>query len=125
MDETPADNWDTVRLVNRLSDATLDTGRHFEFTATPMQNVPLGLIKSRKFSSMPLDESQLAVYYACYRHLAKMTKRSGLGAAKGPFPHRIMTYLLLETGALALLHVVESICKRKGLDLEKVKNIRS
>jgi hypothetical protein len=35
-----------------------------------------------------------------------------------------MTYLLLETGALSMLRVVESICKKRGLDLEKVKNIK-
>ncbi len=54
--ETPEDNWETVALVNRMSRSEVD-GRPFEFTITPMQNVPLGHIRSKKWSSMRLDES--------------------------------------------------------------------
>ena len=43
--ETDEDNWDTVALINRLSNSYVD-GRPFEFTVTPMLNVPLGRIKS-------------------------------------------------------------------------------
>ncbi|MGI0086049.1 MAG: B12-binding domain-containing radical SAM protein, partial [Nitrososphaerales archaeon] len=61
--ESAEDNWETVALINQMSDSEVD-GKPFEFTITPMQNVPLGLIKSRDFASITLDESQLAVYYA-------------------------------------------------------------
>lgn len=46
-------------------------GRPFEFTVTPTQNVPLGHLKSREFSSLRLYQSQFAVYYASYRHQAR------------------------------------------------------
>jgi radical SAM superfamily enzyme YgiQ (UPF0313 family) len=39
--ETPEDNWETVALINRMSNSEVDEGRPFEFTITPMQNVPV------------------------------------------------------------------------------------
>ena len=46
MDETDEDNWDTVALINRLSNSLCD-GKPFEFTVTPLLNVPLGRIKAK------------------------------------------------------------------------------
>jgi len=117
--ETPEDNWETVALINRLSSSQVG-GRPFEFTVTPMQNVPLGLIKSRNFSSARLDESQLAVYYACYRHLAKITGRNSLRAANGRNPiSKLLTGGLIAIGGRAMLEIVARICEQGGLDLEK------
>jgi radical SAM superfamily enzyme YgiQ (UPF0313 family) len=118
--ETPEDNWETVALINRMSHSEVD-GRPFEFTATPMQNVPLGKLKSRSFGSFALDESQLAVYYACYRHLYRVASRkaasprsNGTSSAAG-----IGTGALLAVGAWATLQVIALECRKGGLDLEK------
>jgi radical SAM superfamily enzyme YgiQ (UPF0313 family) len=120
VDETPDDNWETVALVNGLSAMSVD-GRPSEFTVIPMQNVPLGLIKSKKFSSMILDESQLAVYYACYRHLMKITLRDSIKESKGNIVKRAMMSSILGIGSFGLLQIIEIICKKRGLDVEKIK----
>ena len=118
--ETQEDNWETVALINWLSESEVD-GRPFEFTATPMQNVPLGRIKSRDFSSVPLNQSQLAVYYACYRHLYKVAARNAANPrGNGTFSMMGMwTGGLLALGAWAMLRTVALECKKGGLDLEK------
>lgn len=118
--ETPEDNWETVALINRLSASTLDNGTPFEFTVTPMQNVPLGLLKSRDFASVKLDPSQLAVYYASYRHLMKVAIRNATRASSERNPStRYVTGALLGVGAWATFRLVRGICKKGGLDLEK------
>jgi radical SAM superfamily enzyme YgiQ (UPF0313 family) len=120
MDETPDDNWETVAMVNRLSNMEVGS-LPSEFTVTPMQNVPLGLIKSRAFTAEMLDESQLAVYYACYRHLSKMIKRDAVRDSKGNIARRTAMSMTLNLGGWGLLHFIEGLCKKRGLDLEKVK----
>jgi radical SAM superfamily enzyme YgiQ (UPF0313 family) len=118
--ETPEDNWETVALINRMSHSEVD-GRPFEFTATPMTNVPLGRIKSRSFSSFAPDQSQLAVYYACYRHLYRVATRNATGPrANGTASAAgIGTGALLAIGAWAMLQIVSMECKKGGLDVEK------
>jgi radical SAM superfamily enzyme YgiQ (UPF0313 family) len=119
-DETPEDNWETVRLVNRM--ATLEVnGRPAEFTVTPMQNVPLGTIKSRRLTYEALDSSQLAVYYACYYHLMKITSRNAVRDSAGNPFKRMLVATSLRLGSWQLLRMVENICKRRGVDVEKVK----
>jgi radical SAM superfamily enzyme YgiQ (UPF0313 family) len=119
-EETPEDNWETVALINRLSNSTLDNGMPFEFTVTPMQNVPLGLLKSRDFASLKLDTSQLAVYYACYKHLAKVaTRNASRASSEVGFASRYVTGALIGLGGWALFHVVRNTCRKGGLDLEK------
>jgi radical SAM superfamily enzyme YgiQ (UPF0313 family) len=117
--ETSEDNWDTVALINCLSNSKLDVGRPFECTVTPMQNVPLGMIKSRTFSSSVLDESQLAVYYASYRHLAKMAARDAAKEGSGNILSRYGTAALIAVGGRAMVEAGSAICWRGGLDLEK------
>ncbi len=123
--ETPEDNWETVALINMMSDSETENGTPFEFTVTPMQNVPLGRIKSRDFTSLPLDQSQLAVYYAAYRHLARMTvrnwaaSRTTAGGGAMARIRRTTTAGFLAVGGLAMLHVVSNVCRKGGLDLEK------
>jgi radical SAM superfamily enzyme YgiQ (UPF0313 family) len=121
MDETPEDNWETVAMVNRLSEMEFTGGRPLEFTATPMQNVALGLIKSKSYGAHMLDESQLAVYYACYRHLTKMIRRDGVRDSKGNAARRAAMSTVLNLGGWGLLHYIEGICRKRNLDLERVK----
>ncbi len=118
--ETAEDNWETVAMVNRLSEMKYD-GRPSEFTVTPMQNMPLGLIRSKQYSSHILDESQLAVYYACYRHLMKMTLRDGMRDSSGHVLARVMMGSAINLGSWGLMRYIERLCKRRGVDLEKVK----
>lgn len=120
MAEVPDDNWETVAMVNRLSNMEVGT-KHSEFTVTPMQNVPLGRIKSRAFTSEMLDESQLAVYYACYRHLSKMVRRDALKDSVGNPIRRTAMSTTLNLGGWGLLRIIESMCKKRGLNIEKVK----
>jgi radical SAM superfamily enzyme YgiQ (UPF0313 family) len=121
--ETDEDNWDTVALINQMSNSFIEgTNRPFEFTATPMQNVPLGLIKSRAFSSITLNESQLAVYYASYRHLAKMAMRDAVRDSRSTNPLvKYGTAGIVYTGGWGMMKFVEAICKKAHLDLEKTK----
>jgi radical SAM superfamily enzyme YgiQ (UPF0313 family) len=119
-EETPEDNWDTVALINRMSNSEVD-GRPFEFTVTPMQHVPLGVLKNKQFHKLKLDESQLAVYYASYRHLAKMASRDALKDAKGNPVVRVVTAGLIGFGGWLMMKVVESICRKHGVDIDKVK----
>ncbi|MCL5252685.1 MAG: B12-binding domain-containing radical SAM protein [Candidatus Thermoplasmatota archaeon] len=119
-EETDEDNWETVELINRLSSSQVD-GRPFEFTVTPMQNVPLGHIKSRDFHNVGLSKSQLAVYYASYRHLAKMAMRNSAKAGTGGFLTRAGTGLLIPFGGWLMLKGIERMCRKMGLDVEKVK----
>ncbi len=118
--ETPEDNWDTVALINRMSNSTTESGRPFEFTITPMQNVPLGLLKSRDFSSLKMDHSQLAVYYAAYRHLVKIAMRDATSASaeQNPFT-KYVTGGMMALGAWGMFRVVKNRCIKRGLDLEK------
>ncbi|MCL4344484.1 MAG: B12-binding domain-containing radical SAM protein [Nitrososphaerota archaeon] len=120
-DETDEDNWETVSLINRLSNSEVN-GKPFEFTVTPMQNIPLGLLKNREFSAIKLSESQLAVYYASYRHLAKMAARDAYSEGGGNILARLGASALISLGGRAMLRYVESICRKNGLDVEKVKN---
>jgi len=119
-EETEEDDWETVELVNRMSEMRVD-GRPLEFTVTPMQNVPLGLMKSRSFSTGLLKGSQLAVYYACYRQLAKIVKRKAVRDTKGSLLSRFLMPSVLNLGAMGLLRYIEALCKRRGLDVGKVK----
>lgn len=117
--ETPEDNWETVALINTLSNSEVD-GRPFEFTVTPMQNVPLGHLKSRKVSTDMLDESQLAVYYASYRHLAKMASRNAMRDSSGMLVSRSVMALMIKFGGKVMLNLIERICKKRGMNITKV-----
>ncbi len=119
-DENPEDNWETVAMVNRLSEMRVN-GRPAEFTVTPMQNMPLGLMRSQSYSSHILNKSQLAVYYACYRHLLRMVVRDGLHDSKGNLFTKGMMTCALNLGSWGLLRYIERLCIRRGVDVEKVK----
>ncbi|MEM3671131.1 MAG: radical SAM protein [Thermoprotei archaeon] len=119
-EEIPEDNWDTVALINKMSESEVDS-RPFEFTVTPMQHVPLGVLRSRNFSTDMLDESQLAVYYASYRHLAKMAARDAMRDSHGNPLARIATASMIRFGGWVMMKYVEKVCKDHGLDVEKVK----
>jgi radical SAM superfamily enzyme YgiQ (UPF0313 family) len=118
--EEPEDNWETVALINRLSNSELDNGRPFEFTITPMQNVPLGMINNKEFKLNTLDKSQLAVYYASYRHLARMAARNAVIESSGNTLTRYLTAALISFGGRLMLAAVSAICRKRGLDLGKV-----
>ncbi|MGC8655281.1 MAG: B12-binding domain-containing radical SAM protein [Thermoplasmata archaeon] len=121
-EETDEDNWDTVAMINRLSYSKIDDGRDFEFTVTPLQNIPMGRITSKKFSLDLLTESQLAVYYASYRHLARMASRRGYDEGSGNFFVRAGTGSIISFGGMMMMKVVENIAKKKGVNISKVKN---
>jgi radical SAM superfamily enzyme YgiQ (UPF0313 family) len=118
--ETSEDNWETVALINRLSNSSLDDGRPFEFTVTPMQNVPLGRLKSGDLSIRMLDDSQLAVYYACYRHLAKMASRNAMRDSSGILPVKVAIATAIGFGGKLMFQVIKTICKQRGIDIDKV-----
>ncbi|BCS90649.1 MAG: ABC transporter ATP-binding protein [Candidatus Micrarchaeota archaeon] len=121
--ETDEDNWDTVALINRLSNSYVNN-IPFEFTATPMYNMPLGKIKDKSFSPEMLTEAQLAVYYAAYRHLMKMAvrnaRRSNGVAKRSPIANMGLS-TILPFGAKLLVWILERFMKKKGVDIEKVK----
>ncbi len=119
--ETPEDNWDTVALTNRLSNSYVE-GRPFEFTITPLLNVPLGMIRAKHIDeSGMLSRDQLAVYYASYRHLAKMAIRNANKDSKGGMLTRLGLSNIIAWGGKLLLRLIESKARHAGLDLEKLK----
>ncbi len=118
-EETDEDNWDSIAMINRLSNSYVD-GRPFEFTVTPLVNVPLGRIKSRNLNTL-LNPVQLGVYYASYRHLAKMAVRDGFRNTHGNVFSRVGTGSIISIGGELMLKVVERVAKKNGVDLEKVK----
>ena len=119
--ETEEDYWDTIGMINRLS-YSYSENRPFEFTITPLVNVPLGRIKSRSLNKSMLTKSQLAVYYASYRHLAKMAVRDGYGNTEGNFFARAGTGSIISFGGLMMLKYIERLARKAGVDLDKVKN---
>ncbi len=119
--ETEEDLMDTVALVNRLSNS-YSSGRPFEFTVTPMVNVPLGRIKSRELNTNLLTKEQLAVFYASYRHLAKMAKRDAYHETQGSILNKTVIGGLISFGGGLMLHAVENMAKKGGVDIDKIKN---
>ncbi len=120
-DETPEDNWDTVALINKMSNSYIDE-RPLEFTITPMQNVPLGLIKSRGFNSGMLTESQFAMYYASYRHLYKMALRNAKRESKGNPVVKLGISSTIALGGWAMMRLVERLARKAGVDIDKAKS---
>jgi len=118
-DEIPEDNWETVRLNNWMSNSYVD-GKHFEFTITPVQNVPLGLLKNKEFSQLKPDKSQLAVYYATYRHLAKIASRNITTAKDGKRFLQLGTSAMMAFGGWLTLQYIKAVCRKNGLDTDKV-----
>ncbi|MEM3227393.1 MAG: radical SAM protein [Candidatus Micrarchaeaceae archaeon] len=118
--ETEEDNWDTVALINRLSFSKVDH-MPFEFTVTPLYNMPLGRIKSKSFDA-PLTQSMLAVYYASYRHLAKMARRDAFKAMNNRnLALKYSVGSLISLGGSVMLEFVERVAKKHGVDIDKAK----
>ncbi|WP_010900717.1 B12-binding domain-containing radical SAM protein [Thermoplasma acidophilum] len=118
--ETPEDLWETIALINKLSNSYVD-GRPFEFTVTPLVNVPLGRIKSKKLNTSMLDVNGLAVYYASYRHLAKMAARDGFRDAHGNAFLKLATGGLISFGGRLMMDFIEKKAQKAGVDIDKVK----
>jgi len=119
--ETAEDLWETISMINVLSNS-YSSGRPFEFTVTPLLNVPLGRIKAHTLNRNVLSVDQLAVYYASYRHLAKMASRDGYGNTNGNFFARAGTGSLIAGGGLLMMKWIERVASKAGVDIDKVKN---
>lgn len=120
--EEPEDNWETVALINWMSDSRID-GRPFEFSVTPVQNVPLGLLKSKEYSRLSLDKSQLAVYYASYRHLAKEAARNLGGRYNWKRIAHLGAAAVIAFGGWLTFEYVKHVCEKRGLDTDRVDRI--
>lgn len=118
--ETSEDYWDTISMINLLSNSYAE-GRPFEFTITPLLNVPLGRIKSNALNTNMITTEQMAVYYAAYRHLAKMAIRDGFSDSEGGFLTRVGTGSLISGGGYLMMKWIERMAVKKGVDIEKVK----
>ena len=121
-DELAEDNWDTVALINWLSDSRVN-GRPFEFSVTPVQNVPLGLLKSRNYARLTLDKSQLAVYYASYKHVAKEAIRNLGGRYNWKHFAQLGAGGMVAFGGWLTYTYFKQICKKRGLDTDKVDKV--
>jgi radical SAM superfamily enzyme YgiQ (UPF0313 family) len=121
-DETAEDNWETVALINSMSDSSVK-GRPFEFSVTPVQNVPLGLMKGKGYTRLTLEKSQLAVYYASYRHVAKEAIRNLGGSYNWKRVTQIGVGGLVAFGGWLTYSYFKHICKKRGLDTDSVDRI--
>ena len=121
--ETPEDNWDTVEMTNWMSNSEVE-GRPFEFSITPVQNVPLGLLKNKQFSQLKPDESQMAVYYACYKHLAKVAARNVEMRNGTNRLLQIGTASIVAFGGWMMYEYVKRICRKSGLDTDKIDRMK-
>ncbi len=122
--EIPEDNWETVELTNWMSNSEV-SGRPFEFTITPVQNVPLGILKNMEFSRLVPNESQLAVYYAAYRHLAKLAARNITVRNGRSKILQFGTAATLALGGWLTYQYVKRICRKKGIDTDKIDRMGS
>jgi radical SAM superfamily enzyme YgiQ (UPF0313 family) len=118
-EETWQDNWDTTALINRMSNCKVD-GRPLEFTVTPMQNVPLTEVGRMAPVLHTLNQSELAVYYVSYRHTVKMAAMEGVHVGRRTNPSRLGASGSLALGGMLMLRMISAICKRGGLDPEKL-----
>ena len=110
-------------MTNRMSNSDVE-GRPFEFSITPVQNVPLGLLKSKQFSQLKPNESQMAVYYACYKHLAKLAARN-LKIRNGT--NRLLklgTASIIAFGGWLMYEYVKRICRKSGVDTDKIDRMK-
>jgi len=98
-------------------------GRPFEFSVTPVQNVPLGLLKSKDYSRLTLDKSQLAVYYASYKHVAKEAIRNLGGKQNWKHVTQLGAGGLVAFGGWLTYTYFKHICKKRGLDTDRVDKI--
>lgn len=121
-DESAEDNWDTVALINWMSDSQV-LGRPFEFSVTPVQNVPLGLLKSKDYTRLTLNKSQLAVYYASYKHLAKVAIRNLGGKQNWKHVGQLGAGGLVAFGGWLTYTYFKHLCKKRGLDTDRVDKI--
>ena len=119
--ETVEDNWDTVAMINRLSNS-FSGDRPFEFTITPLINVPLGRIKSKTLNRDMLTPDMMAVFYASYRHLAKMATRDGFRDTTGNFVTRLGTGSVISFGGYMMMKFIEKRARKMGVDIDRVKN---
>ena len=120
--ETDEDNWETVALINRLSNSVYENGKPFEFTVTPLLNVPLGKIKSKELDAR-LSNSMLAVYVASYRHLAKMARRTAFKDSSGNPAVRLGTAGIIGVGGTLMNTAVEKIAVKNGVRHSKGKEL--
>jgi radical SAM superfamily enzyme YgiQ (UPF0313 family) len=115
--ETDEDNWETVALINRLSNSVCE-GKPFEFTVTPLLNVPLGKIKSKSMEAS-LTNSMLAVYCASYRHLAKMAIRDAWMDSTGNPMVKLGTAGIIYMGGPMMYRKVKKIAEKNKVDIAK------
>lgn len=121
-DEIAEDNWETVELINWMSNSE-SAGKPFEFSVTPVQNVPLGIMKSKEFAQLEPNESQLAVYYAAYKHLAKVAKRN-VAARNGKNQlTQLGTALILAFGGWFTYKYIKRTCEKRGVNTDKIDNM--
>jgi len=116
--ETAEDNWATVGLINDLSDAD------FEFTVTPVVNVPLGLLKTRG-SFYPvldmLDEAQASVIYACFRHMQREANKHITSTSRfSPFVRALMAQVAMG-GFTGIMEWLEYRFRRKGFEMDRAR----
>jgi len=106
-----------------MSDSRLDGGP-FEFSVTPVQNVPLGLLKSKEYRRLTRDNSQLAVYYSSHKHLAKEASRNLGGRYNWKKFAHLGTGALIALGGWITYEYVRYTCRKRGLDTDRVDRIR-
>lgn len=69
---------------------------------------------------MKLGASQLSVYYASYKHLAKVAATSAPRASSDAgVTQRHHTGLMICLGGWATLKLVNIICRRGGMDIDR------
>lgn len=123
-DERPEDNWETVEMISELARSEVaGSGRPFEFSMTPMQNVPLGVLKSNGFSRLVPDESQLAIYYVAYKHLAREATRNIMAKNGSGHFSQLGSGAAIAVGGLLLYNYIKRVCRKRGLDTDKVDRI--
>ena len=126
--ETDEDNWDTVALINQMSNSEVD-GRPFRIhDYTNAERVFGSLEKQRLFSAFALNESQLAVYYASYRHLAKVASRDAFRNGRNGRNRNIFSLVgtgsLISLGGKVMLRTIANTCRRQGLESRESRKVR-
>ncbi|GIU70740.1 MAG: radical SAM protein [Candidatus Nitrosocaldaceae archaeon] len=119
--ETEEDNWDTVRLIDRLEKELPERiGNKAHFTATPLTFVPIGVLKGDEFfNAANISESHYAIIYRTWRHTIYELYNApprviNLNPFLKPFMMRFFKW-----GANLILKVIEDWGRKLGYDPEK------
>lgn len=125
--ETEEDAWDTLRLIDRMErELPEKVGGRAHFTITPMNFVPVGVLKGEEFFDVTrMTEAQFCVIYRAWRHTLREIDRMPVSLLRLNPALRITFNLLFRLGARTILSYIRRVGSKLGYDSEKALLVRA